>query len=120
MDKSDQNVYYYMERGADYFSMISDTFEKYHNEWKQQVRDGLIQQEAQSVWEKTRLKDFAGLLAGVKYMHLMNIAHRDFKLENVVSRPEDGRLMIIDFGVAHRFAPWVNIDLWFQPNKTTT
>jgi len=106
MDKSDENVYYYMERGVDYFSMISDTFEKYHNEWKQQVRDGLIQQEAQSVWEKTRLKDFSGLLAGVKYMHLMNIAHRDFKLENVVSRPEDGRLMIIDFGVAHRFASW--------------
>eukprot|EP00494_Astrolonche_serrata_P004554 UN04567 len=39
-------------------------------------------------------------------MHQMGVAHRDFKLENIVLDPLDGHVKIIDFGVAHRFGLW--------------
>merc|ERR1719192_2441869 len=45
------------------------------------------------------------LVKGLQFMHKLGVAHRDFKLENIVLGL-DGKVKIIDFGVAYRFGFW--------------
>ena len=45
---------------------------------------------------------FRGMLAGVRHLHSVGIAHRDLKLENVLlGGPEQSTPKICDFGLAH-------------------
>jgi len=108
-EENGQRLYYYMEFGRDYFSHVSNGYEKYSREWKKWLRKQpnarQIKQKQKSPWEKQRCKDFMRLAKGLQYMHDLGVAHRDFKLENIVLGL-DGKVKIIDFGVAHRFGFW--------------
>jgi len=48
---------------------------------------------------------FIQVLSAVKFMHLLKIAHRDLKMDNVVLCHGFSTAKLIDFGVAHRFTP---------------
>jgi formylglycine-generating enzyme required for sulfatase activity len=45
------------------------------------------------------LKD---LLPVLQFIHSHNVIHRDIKLENIIRRQTDGKLVLIDFGVARK------------------
>merc|ERR1719499_1013309 len=64
-----------------------------------------IVKKVKSPWEKARCADFIKLARGLRFMHRLGVAHRDFKLENIIMGL-DGHIKIIDFGVAHRFGLW--------------
>merc|ERR1711879_739677 len=52
-------------------------------------------------------KYFIEVLAAVQYMHMLKIAHRDLKLENVIlvdTANGEQCAKLIDFGIAHRFS----------------
>jgi len=108
-DDSDSKLFYYMEYGTDYFSFISSTYEGKLKEWKTWLRvqpnGRQLPKTKKSPWEEERCRDFVKLAEGLHFMHKLGIAHRDFKLENIV-KGLDGDVKIIDFGVAHRFGSW--------------
>ena len=43
---------------------------------------------------------FKQILLGVKYMHSLNIAHRDIKIENILLDSNDGKIKLIDFSIS--------------------
>merc|ERR1719356_939477 len=96
----------------DYFSMISSGFERAQKTWMRSLRAHQNQKrlkqiikKTKSPWEKARCADFIKLAKGLQFMHNLGVAHRDFKLENIIMGL-DGHVKIIDFGVAHRFGLW--------------
>lgn len=46
-------------------------------------------------------KYFSQMLDGVEAAHMVSIWHRDLKPENILIAPEEGSLVIADFGIAH-------------------
>eukprot|EP01130_Rhizamoeba_saxonica_P000979 TRINITY_DN10854_c0_g1_i1.p1 TRINITY_DN10854_c0_g1~~TRINITY_DN10854_c0_g1_i1.p1 ORF type:complete len:283 (-),score=46.52 TRINITY_DN10854_c0_g1_i1:24-872(-) len=48
---------------------------------------------------------FRSIVAGLSYIHSMNISHHDFKPENVVYNPDTGDTKLIDFGMSVEFEP---------------
>ena len=50
--------------------------------------------------ENKVLAIFREVVAGVKHMHTLGIAHRDIKVENVVKSTVDGKYKLCDFGSA--------------------
>jgi len=117
MGPREKLVYYYMEMGRDYFSYIADNYAGALSKFKRGIKQGEFQPRQMSPWEADRRREFAQLLVAFKYMHTLGVAHRDFKLENCIMRP-DGTVMIIDFGVAHRFGLWEK-HFWCQDSVGT-
>ena len=50
--------------------------------------------------EKEASKIFKQITSGLLYLHSLSIAHRDLKLENVLVKPLNHKIKIIDFGFA--------------------
>ncbi len=50
------------------------------------------------------------ILLGVEYMHRQGVVHRDIKPENILfkSKEVDSPIMIIDFGLARKFDPYLD------------
>lgn len=48
--------------------------------------------------KKEILKIFRQIISALKYMHDLDIAHRDIKLENILINPKTGDIKLIDFG----------------------
>jgi calcium-dependent protein kinase len=50
------------------------------------------------------------ILLGVEYMHRQGVVHRDIKPENILfkSKEVDSPIMIIDFGLARKFDPYLH------------
>lgn len=108
-DDSNQNIYYWMEFGTDYFSEIATNYQVYYKRWKQKLKKNGFGRKYvkanKSEWEIQRCIDFLKLARGMEFMHKLGIAHRDFKLENTI-KGLDNDPKIIDFGVCHRFGLW--------------
>ncbi|MEB3340783.1 serine/threonine-protein kinase [Okeania sp.] len=48
--------------------------------------------------ENETIKLLIGILEVLKYVHQQNVIHRDLKLENIMRRKSDGKIVLIDFG----------------------
>ncbi|KAI5949389.1 hypothetical protein KGF54_005624 [Candida jiufengensis] len=60
-------------------------------------RNNLEQDELLCIWKQ--------LCQGIKYLHSVNICHRDIKLENIIFDSEYKLIKIIDFATAQEVAP---------------
>lgn len=60
---------------------------------RQELEHGVFSE--QKIWQL-----LADLLPVLKFIHEHHVIHRDIKLENVIRRQTDGKLVLIDFGVA--------------------
>lgn len=64
-----------------------------HNLWQELVKKGAFSEN--QIWEL--LQD---LLPVLKFVHEKNVIHRDIKPTNIIRQKQDGKLVLIDFGVA--------------------
>ena len=64
-----------------------------HNLWQELVKQGAFSEK--QIWEL--LKD---LLPVLKFVHEHHVIHRDIKPTNILRQKQDGKLVLIDFGVA--------------------
>lgn len=66
------------------------------------LRD-FIMMKSEGLSEERRIEKykeiFKELIKAINYLHLMNVSHRDLKLDNILIN-EDGKLKLIDFGFA--------------------
>jgi len=68
----------------------------------QNLRDELTQQ---GVFNEVKIREtLRDLLPVLQFIHDYNIIHRDLKPDNIMRRQQDGRLVLIDFGVAKLLA----------------
>ncbi|MDZ8138904.1 MAG: serine/threonine-protein kinase [Nostoc sp. DedQUE04] len=55
----------------------------------------------QGVFDEAKIRDvLKNLLSVLIYIHQQQVIHRDIKPENIIRRQNDGKLVLIDFGVA--------------------
>lgn len=61
----------------------------------------LLQEVRQHSFEESHIRDLLlDLLPVLQFIHERNVIHRDIKLENIIRRKSDGKLVLIDFGGA--------------------
>jgi predicted Ser/Thr protein kinase len=66
-------------------------------------------------WDEAHIIDFLSeLLPVLDFVHLHHVIHRDLKPENIIRRQSDGKLILIDFGVAKHLSSNSGI----QDNRT--
>jgi hypothetical protein len=62
-----------------------------------------------SPWGTTQIVDFlADILPILEFVHHHQVIHRDIKPENLIRRQADGKLVLIDFGVAKQTTALIN------------
>ena len=55
----------------------------------------------QGVWSQAQVKQLLeNLLPVLAFVHQHNVIHRDIKPENIIQRRSDGKLVLLDFGIA--------------------
>lgn len=73
----------------------------------QEFIDGLTlldELEQQGPFDETQIREvLAGLLPVLKFIHEQGVIHRDIKPENIIRRRDDGKLVLIDFGISKQF-----------------
>ena len=81
----------------------------------QTLRDELRQQ---GTFSEPKIRELLGdLLPVLQFVHERKVIHRDIKPENIIRRESDGKLVLIDFGVAKQ---WVGTLLSQQGTVTGT
>jgi len=114
-EESDKTLHYFQEYGQDYLTMISPQYRRFIPLWVQTLKKvraserNRYKQTHRSPWETYRGIEWLQQVRAVYDMHLMGIAHRDMKLENVVYEnigKNYFKTKCIDFGVAYRFGMW--------------
>jgi eukaryotic-like serine/threonine-protein kinase len=65
-----------------------------------------------SLEEKQTVEILRGILTPLKIVHDHNIIHRDLKPANIRVRRDDGKIFLIDFGVAKQIQSSINPDTW--------
>jgi formylglycine-generating enzyme required for sulfatase activity/tRNA A-37 threonylcarbamoyl transferase component Bud32 len=59
--------------------------------------------EQEGTFSESKIRELlADLLPVLQFIHDHNVIHRDLKLENIIRRQTDGKLVLIDFGVARK------------------
>jgi serine/threonine protein kinase len=60
----------------------------------------------QGVFSEQKIRDLLNdLLPVLKFIHAHNVIHRDIKPMNIIRRQSDGKLVLIDFGLAKQLQP---------------
>lgn len=77
----------------------------------QQFIDGqnlLKELETRGSYNETEIREFLlDLLHVLKFIHVRGVIHRDIKLQNIIRRRSDGRLVLIDFGASKQLTATV-------------
>ncbi|MBW4495683.1 MAG: SUMF1/EgtB/PvdO family nonheme iron enzyme [Oscillatoria princeps RMCB-10] len=61
--------------------------------------------EGEGTFSETKIRELLGdLLPVLQFVHARKVIHRDIKPENIIRRESDGKLVLIDFGVAKQWA----------------
>ncbi len=67
--------------------------------------------------ENETVKLLTEILEVLKYVHQQNVIHRDLKLQNIMRRKSDGKIVLIDFGAVKEIK---GLTLTSQGHTTTT
>lgn len=107
-------LYYYMEKGRDLFHYATEGHQKFLQEFvpklvehKKSHPDFVSTNERLNEWEFEMRDYYFQLLHGMRELHdVYRVAHRDFKLENVILLEDESgkkRAALIDFGMMRGF-----------------
>ncbi len=93
------NLYAYFKEG-EYLYLVQQFIEG----------QNLLQElKQQGVFDEAKIRDFLNdLLSVLVAIHQQQVIHRDIKPENIIRRHSDGRLVLIDFGVAKQKTETIN------------
>ncbi|MEH1944971.1 MAG: serine/threonine-protein kinase [Nostoc sp.] len=96
------NLYAYFKEG-EYLYLVQQFIEG----------QNLLQElKQQGIFNESKIRDFLNdLLSVLVAIHQQQVIHRDIKPENIIRRHGDGRLVLIDFGVAKQKTESINTTL---------
>ncbi len=61
--------------------------------------------EGEGTFSEAKIRELLGdLLPVLQFVHARKVIHRDIKADNIIRRESDGKLVLIDFGVAKQWA----------------